>query len=237
MRKPVILGGVLVLLGLGGWLLYDNVFATTADEEFSLDAELADRPTEPSSGSTDTAADRVDLSGIWTVASGSEAGYRLVEDTPVGERTVTARTTGVTGTVSLSEAALTATDVTVDLTTVESDQPLRDAALRDSIINTAEFPNAAFTQVESVTLAELPAVGTPLTVEVPGTLSVNGVTKPVTAKLDAVSAGTGSDTTITIVGTMDVILTDFGIMPAPIPNFITVRDAATIEFKLQLTRG
>jgi len=234
-KKSWAFGGVLLVLGVGGWLLYDNVFATTADDEFSLDAELADRSKgEPAR--TDSSGP-AELAGSWTVADGSEAGYRLVEDTPVGERTVTARTSGVTGTVSLSETTLTATDITVDLLTVTSDQPLRDSAFRDSIVNTAEFPNAVFAQAESVTLAGLPAAGTPLTVEVPGTLSVNGVTKSISAKLDAVAAGTGSDTTITIVGTIDVVLTEFGINPPTIPNFITARDGATVEFKLQLTRG
>ena len=152
MKKPIILVALLVVVGLGGYLVYDNVFSSEADEEFTLDSATTGSTADPG-GADDAVDDAADdeaaddlaaLSGTWTVGPTSEAGYRIVEDTPMGETTVTGRTSTVEGSVTLAGGELTATEVVVDLASVASDQPLRDTAFRDTIMKTSEFPTATF---------------------------------------------------------------------------------------------
>lgn len=233
----MILATVLVALSVGGWLVYDNLFASTADEKFSLGVISPSTPKSSagskgsdSAGAKDSAG--VELAGDWTTAPSSEAGYRVVEDTAAGERTVTGRTSAVTGIVTLTKDSLARTEVSVDLATIASDQALRDKAFRDSIMKTADHPSAIFTQAKPVALASIPASGTPLSVEVSGTLELRGVSRPVVAKLDGVASSAG----VTVVGSIAVQLTDFGIDPPTLGSLVTVRGAATIEFKLILTK-
>jgi polyisoprenoid-binding protein YceI len=228
MKKLVLGLFALAVVGVGGWLVYDNVIASSAEDEFTLEDAAAE-----AAGSTSGADDdRTDLSGAWEAVAPSEAGYRIVEDGVVGEKVVTGRTTEVTGTVELTATSLVSTDVTVDMASVASDQPLRDTAFRDTLLDTAQFPTAQFVQGEPVEL-DPPDPGTSLAVEVPGTLLLKGVEQPVTASIEGLEA----DGTITVVGTIEVRLADFGIEPPSIPNVLTARDTAQVEFKLVLERG
>jgi polyisoprenoid-binding protein YceI len=227
-KKPFVIAVVavvVVLVGAGGWLVYDNFVAGDAAKEFALPVTAVNKRAPAATPSK--------LAGKWTADAGSEAGYRIIEDTLVGEKTVTGRTTTVTGTVTLAADAVTATDVTVELASMASDQPLRDRVFRDTIMQTTDFPTATFTQRGPVTIASVPPDGTALTIDVPGTLTVKGVAKPATAKLQAVMA----DGTISVVGTMDVKLADFGIAPPDLPGISTARDSAVVEFKLVLKKS
>ena len=237
MKKPIILVALLVVVGLGGYLVYDNVFSSEADEEFTLDSATTGSTADPGGADDavddEAADDLAALSGTWTVGPTSEAGYRIVEDTPMGETTVTGRTSTVEGSVTLGDGELTATEVVVDLASVASDQPLRDSAFRDTIIKTSEFPTATFRQADAVALPDTPSATEPTSVEVAGTLELRGTEQPAIATIDAVADGD----TITVVGKIEVQLAEFGIDPPKIPGLVTVRDAGTIEFKLVLTRS
>jgi polyisoprenoid-binding protein YceI len=227
--KKLVLGLVaLVVVAVGGWLVYDNVFASDAADEFTLEDEAAPGP------GAGAGADRegTDLSGTWQAVAPSEAGYRIVEDGVLGEKVVTGRTTSVTGTVVLSASSLESTEITVDMASVSSDEPLRDTAFRETLLDTAQHPSAEFVQDEPVEL-ELPEAGATLAVDVPGTLLLKGVEQPVTASIEGIE----TDGTITIVGTIEVQLADFGIEPPSIPNVLTARDTGLVEFKLILDRG
>ena len=233
MRKPIIIVVALLVLGVGGWLAYDNLFSTTADEEFTLDDGTSEQAGSASGDGAEQSGDLAALSGTWAVGATSEAGYRILEDTPTGEKTVTGRTSTVDGSITLSDGELTATEVTVDLGSVASDQPLRDTAFRDTIMKTAEFPEATFTQDGAVKIAGTLSATDPVSVEVPGTLQLRGKEQPVVTTIDAITDGD----TITVVGKVEVQLADFGIDPPKIPGVVTVRESGTIEFKLVLAKA
>jgi len=227
-KKLLIFGSVVVVaLVVGGWLIYDNLSSTTADTAFTLDT------VKPSSGSTVAApAGLADFAGTWTASDASEAGYRIAEDTAIGAQIVTARTTDVTGTAELTGESLSSTKITVGLADLTSDQGLRDTAVRGIYLKTDDFPTAVFEQSTPVPIASVPAAGTPLSISVPGNLTLKGATQPVTAELQAIAG----DGVVNIVGTIVLKLTDFGIDPPNIPGLATVKDDATIEFKLELKR-
>ncbi len=228
MKKRVVIGVIVVgVLAVGGYVLVDNVTSTTADEAFTLDT------VKPSGDGTVVApAGLADFAGTWAASDSSEAGYRMNEDTTIGAQVVTARTTKVTGTAELTADALSSTKITVGLAGLTSDQSLRDTAVRSIYLKTDDFPSAIFEQSTPVSIATVPATGTPLMMSVPGNLTLKGTTKPVTAQLQAI-AGNG---VINIVGTVDLKLTDFGVDPPNIPGLATVKDDAMIEFKLELKR-
>ena len=227
-KKLLIIGPVVVVaLVVGGWFVYDNLSSTKADTAFTLDT------VKPSGATTVVSATGLaDFVGVWGASDVSEAGYRMAEDTAAGDKTITARTNDVTGTAELTAEDLSSTNVTVGLAGLTSDQSLRDTAVRGIYLKTDEFPTAVFEQTTPVPIASVPAAGTPLNVSVPGNLTLKGATKPVTAQVQAISV----DGVINVVGTIALKLTDFGIDPPNIPGLATVKDEATIEFKLELTR-
>jgi polyisoprenoid-binding protein YceI len=236
-RRRLVLVGVVAMLvvGLGAWFAYDTLVATEPEKAFALDlpsttaARVLGESTQ--AGADEGAA--ADIAGRWTVAPGSEAGYRIMEDSVGGDNEVTGRTTSVSGTVTFTDDAVTAWDVSVDMASVATGQSMRDGMFRDSIMATGEFPTATFTQDEPVALDSVPEDGAPLSLSVPGTLTLRGVTNPAVAEVEGVLTGDA----ITVVGTVDVRLADFGIDPPVVPNLITVRDRGMIEFKVVLQRA
>ncbi len=69
------------------------------------------------------------LSGTWTVADGSFAGYRVDEVLNDTDVTVVGRTEEVTGTLTVEDLTLTAADLTVDVASITTDSTSRDDVL------------------------------------------------------------------------------------------------------------
>lgn len=98
------------------------------------------------------------LSGLWTVAAGSVAGYRVreklgflpAEDDAVG------RTSHITGTATPTEAGrvvrITAAPFTVAVSTLKSDQAMRDPHIRTIGLQSDLYPRATFKLTKPVVL-------------------------------------------------------------------------------------
>lgn len=185
------------------------------------------------------------LSGKWSVGPGSQVGYRVKEKfiNQAAETEAVARTSHVTGSVTIAAAASTLQvsqiKFTVDLASLVSQDKYanyqvyqRDFFVRSIYLQTDSFPTATFTaQTMTLPLPALPASG-PLTVDVAGQLTVHGVTKPVTAHIQAVDAESGAE----IAGSATVDMRDFGIDPPDI-SFTHAEPAVLIEFDLKLVRS
>src|SRR6266566_2864529 len=181
--------------------------------------------------------------GTWTVASGSLAGYRVKEQF-VGQSSsheAVARTSAVSGEATITQSGstyeLSAATITVQLSSVASVDSVagynvtnRDRIVQQSL-NVRSFPTAVF-EAQSVALPAGAAAGQTVTVSVPGKLTIHGVTKDVTAKLQLRVSGTSAQ----IAGTIATNMTDFGVNPPSI-GFTTVQPAITVEVSLQLTRS
>ena len=82
------------------------------------------------------------------------AGYRFDEElVSIGANTAVGRTPDVTGTMTVAGGAVTAVDVEVDLTTLDSDSDRRDGALRTRGLESDRFPTATFRLTEPVALS------------------------------------------------------------------------------------
>lgn len=180
-------------------------------------------------GAPPVTRDVADLDGEWSVAGGSEAGYRVDEVLNGTDVTVVGRTSEVTGTITVADGALTAADLEVDMSSIETDEPARDSQFQ-GIVNTAEFPTATFTTTEAVDIAAV-ADGETVTVEVPGTMTIMGTAQDVTAEIDVRLTEAGAD----LAATIPITFEDYGV-EAPNLGFVTVENEGFVEAELALTR-
>jgi polyisoprenoid-binding protein YceI len=212
---------VLVVLGvaaLGG--VYLLFFNEDSPDEFTLTP--VEEQEEPAAASS--------LDGTWTVADGSEAGYRVREklaNLPAQSDAV-GRTPDVTGTVTIEDATVTAADFEVDVTTLTSDEDRRDNRIRTSGLESDRFPTATFTLTAPIDIGDADAATA--TVDAVGNLTIHGVTRSVTIPIEAARNGA----LLELVGSITFPFSDFDMTAPSVGGFVTVEDDATLEFKILL---
>ncbi|MEM7141551.1 MAG: YceI family protein [Actinomycetota bacterium] len=199
------------------------------------DEEPADDPEPP--------AEPEGIDGVWIVddeigdfdfdtASGSFAGFRVAEELTIGEVTAVGRSGGVTGSVTIDGGQLSAAEVTVDMTTIVSNDSRREGAIRGAI-SASEFPTATFTFDGGVDVSSIEVGGGSQTFDVAGQLTVAGVTNDVTF---AIEANVRDDGFGVIVGSTEITWLDFGVTPPSAPIVVSVADEGTVEFQLIVAR-
>lgn len=220
----VAVGVVAVLAVAGPWVYIRWIEGDPPDR-----LTLADATSTSSTSAAIGSSTRAGIEGTWSVTSGSQAGYRVKEVLFGQDAEAVGRTSDVSGTMTISDTAVTAGSFTVDLTTVSSDQSRRDGQFHNRIMETSQFPKATFTLTEPIDLRGTPAEGAELKASATGDLTVHGVTRSVTFDVSAKrSAGT-----IAVNGSIPVTFADYDIGD---PSFgpATVQDRGEIEFLLVL---
>ena len=247
-RPRFLIAGIFFVLAVlvGGYVAYDQVLsgdsiaplalpstspdtaATEATESPSTDAS-----TEPAAGADG------DLAGTWTVAGDSQAGYRVRERLASlsAESDAVGRTSDVTGSITLesngSATTLTAGSLTVDTTTITSDEDRRDDRLRTEGLQTDTFPTASFTITQPVEIPASAIAGTATEVTLTGDLELHGVTTSVSIPAQARLV----DGTIQVAGTITFLLSDFEIEAPNVGGFIiSIADEGALEFAVDFTR-
>jgi len=232
---PIVAVAALAVLGGGGAYLYYFSGLRTAPPTLAL--------ASPSASAAATSTPSTAGTGAWTITTGSLAGYRVKEQF-VGQSSTheaVARTSGVTGQVSITKSGttyqLTSATVTVQLGNLASVDQVAgyNVTNRDRIVQGSlgvnSFPTAVFV-AQPVALPAGVETGQAVNVTVPGQLTIHGVTKDVTASLQLRVTGA----TAQIAGTIATNMTDFGISPTSI-GFTNVQPAVTIEVSLNLAQG
>jgi len=242
-RTIWVAGGAIVVLGvaaLAGWwfLVRDD-----APPEADIDAagETLDEAATPGMG--DASADAAGADGTWTVDrsvgsfadfTGTWAGYRFDEElVGIGGNTAVGRTPEVSGTMTVADGAVTAVDVEVDLTTLDSDSDRRDGALRSRGLESDRFPTATFTLTDPVTLPTGLTDGERATVTANGELTIHGVTNEAAIELQAQLQGDNA----VVVGNAPIALTDYGIDPPTGFSVLSISGDGTFEFQLFFSKG
>ena len=182
------------------------------------------------------------LAGKWAVGPGSQVGYRAKEKfiNQPDETEAVARTSKVTGSfvvaVDGETVRISQMKFVVDLASLTSQDRYatyqvyqRDFFVRSIYLQTGDFPTAVFA-ADRVSFP-VPSSG-PASVEVLGKLTVHGVTKDVTARVQAQANGRQAE----IAGTIAVDMRDFAIEPPDI-SFTRAEPVVTIEYDLKLVRG
>ena len=224
-----IVGGV-VFLGGAAVAFGPSVYATYANNNVDAAPTIAPVAPESSTGTT-SEVNAEDLSGSWSVGADSFAGYRVDEVLQNQDVTVTGRTEDVTGELTVTDLALTDATITVDVASIATDEPNRDSYFRDTAMQVSQFPTATFTLTEPVTI-EAPVSGVAQTVSATGELTMHGETQPVTVELQAALTDAGGQ----VVGSIPIEFSDYGV-EAPDLGFVSVEDAGSIEFSLNLEQG
>lgn len=214
-----LIGGVLaaVVLAVGVPFVYINFISGEQPAPLAVTSSTA-----APAGST--------VDGTWTVGAGSQAGYRVHEILAGQPTDAVGRTSGVTGSATISGTTVTSGNVTVDLTTVASDESRRDGQFTGRIMDTAQFPTATFTLGAPVDLDAAFLSGSPTTATATGTLTLHGVTKQVSVPLTATRNGAAID----VAGSIPVTFADYGIETPSIGGFVTVDPSGQIEFLVKL---
>lgn len=109
---------------------------------------------------------------------------------------------------------------TVDLSTLQSNQSLRDGWIRDNGPEFATYPNAIFVaeSLEGAPTAYTP--GEEVSFQLVGQITIRDVTQPATFDITAKLA----NGTVTGTATAPLKMTDFGITPPDFANTLTVAD-------------
>jgi polyisoprenoid-binding protein YceI len=173
------------------------------------------------------------LEGTWVVGSGSEAGYRVQEVLAGQNNTAVGRTSAVTGSMKITGTTVSAASFVVDLRTVASDQSQRDQQFNGRIMDTAQFPNATFTLTKPIALGRLPRINKTVTVTAQGTLTMHGVSKPVTVTMQARDTGA----TIEVDGQIPVVFANWNIANPSFGSFVKTKDNGLVEFLLNTKRS
>jgi polyisoprenoid-binding protein YceI len=181
-----------------------------------------------------------DVNGAWKLTAndgrGSFVQYRVHEQFAQGllDNEATGRSTDVTGSLTVDGPTVTGIEVTANLAALKSDREFRDNALKNRGLETDRFPTARFVGDGPVTLPSAPVKGTTVTVDVPGRLTLHGVTRSVTAPVEARWDGR---TIQVVVRALAIRLGDYSITPPTGGPIAEVDDHGDLELKLFFTRA
>ena len=230
------IGGIaavlVVALGFGVWYF---VFRDDAPDAVNIDTATKSLDTRPEGG--DGSLDgtwKVDPSiGDFSDFSSSFAGYRVQEELAgIGAKTAVGRTPDVDGSLELNGSTVESTDITVDMTTLKSDEANRDGAIRDQAIETAKFPTATFELTEPIDLGSAPKEGQEVSADAKGRLTLHGVTRDVTIPLKAKLEGD----TIAVTGSLDIRFADYQIEKPQSFRVLSIADNGQMELQLFFTK-
>jgi polyisoprenoid-binding protein YceI len=257
-RTLAIVGLIVVLGAVGLYVAYDQVLrgdstpalalpsqeptatgdtgsAATSDPVASSDP-VAGESAAPVSGTLTAES----AAGDWTVGSGSVAGYRVREQLAnlPAESDAVGRTEAVTGTATVATNGdgiqVTAADISVDTTSIASDESRRDNRLRSEGLQTDDFPTATFTLTSPVDVPATVFDGGVVDVTLHGDLTVHGTTKTVDIPAQAQVSGDQ----VQIQGSLTFPLSDYGMTAPNVGGFIlSIADQGTLEFLLVLDRA
>jgi polyisoprenoid-binding protein YceI len=240
-----------VAIAVGGFIAYDQVLRGDSVAALSLpaatpaaaatnDATGSEAPASATAATSGAPVSATGVAGTWNVASGSQAGYRVRERLAnlSAESDAVGRTENVTGSITVEAngdgARLTGGTLTVDTTTITSDESRRDNRLRSEGLQTDQYPTATFTVTQPVDVPASALAGTATDITLTGDLTLHGVTKSVQIPAQAQLVGD----TMQVAGSLAFPLSDYQISPPNVGGFIlSISDQGTLEFLVSFSKG
>ena len=210
-------------------LTFDQLDAEAAKSSGSADTNADSNASAADASTSRSAAD--DAAGTWTVAEGSEVGYRVKEVISGQATEGVGRTSTVEGSLMVADGKLSTTEFSVDMASLKSDSSRRDSQFTGRIMDTEEFPVASFLS-SSTPEVSLPADGATTSASVDGVLTLHGVEKVVTVTVQIRKV----DDTVQLQGSIPVTFADYGI-DNPSIGPVKTGDTGEIEFLLTMKRS
>ncbi len=171
-------------------------------------------------------------SGKYTIASGSQVEYRVAEILFGQSAIAVGKTSHISGSFTLQASTVSAASFAVPLSTVMSNEPLRDQQFRTRIMDVAQYPDAVFTLTSPIQLVSVPSIGRIIAVEATGNLAIHGVTRSVTFALTAERTAT----VIEVSGSIPITFADWHI-ENPSGGPAEVGSSGKMDFLLRLSRA
>jgi len=132
-----------------------------------------------------------------------------------------------------TNAVLTGSKLTMDLTTLQSDRQIRDNFIKRATLETNKFPTMDFVPKQLQGLnGPLPSSGQ-ATFKLLGDATIKGVTKPISWDVTA----TFTQQAVQGQATASFKLSDFGMTPPKAGPVISVDDTGRLTVKFQATRA
>lgn len=229
-RRTLIAAGVLsvvILTGVGvaAWELVGG----------STPPAAALSSSSPSQASAEPSSEAAGFNGTWSVdassgslddGTSSYAGYRIEEElASIGANTAVGRTQALSGSMTIEGTEVSALEITVDMSTLRSDDERRDSQLADRGLDTHTFPTATFSLNEPVDIGSLPKQGEQINATAVGDLTLHGTTRQVEVPIQAQWTGERFE----VIASFDVALSDYGIEAPTGFSVLSVADTGTIE--------
>lgn len=231
-RVAVGAAAVLVVVVAAGGFAFWRLFGGSDPPPVALS------PAASSAAPTSSASSGGSLDGTWTIddtsgslaeGTSSFAGYRVKEELAgTGANTAVGRTQNVSGSLTIDGTTITAMQVSVDMTTLQSDDSRRDERLRTDGLQTDQFPTATFTLTKPIEVGSVPKDGQTIQAVAVGDLTLHGVTRSVEISIQA--QRTGNE--IQAIGSVDVALTDYAIEAPTGFLVLSIANTGTIELHL-----
>jgi polyisoprenoid-binding protein YceI len=222
-------GAIVTLALAGAALIYFVIFPTSSAPPFSLSTTSISTPVGSASA----------LAGDWTIASGSQAGYRVREKLaflPALSDAV-GRTSAITGAATFADSGgtltVTAASFVIDVETLKSNEQLRDEHIQTIGLQSATYPKATFVLSTPLRLPASALQGGVVDVSVTGVVTIHGTSRRLTIPLQMRLA----NTRIQAVGSLTFPWGEFNMIAPSVGGFVSVTDMATMEFDLNLKRA
>ena len=235
---------VLIAIGIGGYVAYDQVLKGDSTPPLTFPSSSPDAAATAGASAGESTGPVATFDGVvagtWTVAAGSQAGYRVTEQLaslPAASEAV-GRTDQITGSIEITTDGSTTTlasgSLTVDATPLASDESRRDNRMRSEGLQTDQYPTATFTLTQPVEIPAAAIDGTQSDITLVGDMTLHGTTKSVSIPAKAQLV----DGQIQVVGSITFPLSDFGITPPNVGGFIiSIEDKGTLEFAVAFAKG
>jgi YceI-like domain len=244
-----IAAGILMVAAAGFALVYFVVFPTSSPAPFALTTTTLGAATATAGGESSTAGTAsatgsgaqqatsiTGAGGRWSVASGSQAGYRVREKLAFlpAESDAVGRTSSITGSATLTESkgriTIAAASFDVAVNTLKSDRSMRDEKIHEIGLESNRYPTATFVLSTPIVLPASARTGSVVHTSIAGVFDIHGVSRLQT--LPAQLSLSGS--TLQVVGSLTFPWSEFGMIAPSIGGFVNVTEHATMEFDLRL---
>jgi polyisoprenoid-binding protein YceI len=173
------------------------------------------------------------VDGTWNVGAGSVVGYRVQEVLIGQQSTAVGRTTTVSGSISISGNSVDQGSITVDMTSVRSNQGERDSQFDGRIMDVSAYPTSKLALTSPIPLGAGPTAGQVEQYTAAADLTMHGVTKPVTFTVSAERTGA----TINVLADIPIVFANWNISNPSAAGLVTTQSTGTLEVLLTLTQG
>lgn len=225
------IAAVVVIALAGGPFIYIHFIEGPPPATLTLPKNQGGSTTSTPATGSSTLSSSID--GTWNVGAGSVVGYRVQEVLIGQQSTAVGRTTNVSGSIMISGNSVTQGSVTVDMTSIKSNQSQRDSQFDGRIMNVTAYPTSKLALTSPIPLGTSPADGQVGHYPTTANLTIHGVTKPVPFTVSAEQTGA----TINVLADIPIVFAGWNISNPSIGGFVTTQSAGTLEVLLKLTQG